>query len=346
MLLAVTYVLVAACARRRRGRALRPLRRRRRHPLRPDPHLARPHAAPRRGDVAARDHPDGVRRRLAPAAVRQRPLAAAAVIGVASIGAAVGGAQVAESAAGGHAAQAVRRVLIIDSAAQIAWRAGKQAAIIRAWPTSTTSGSRSSTSRSARSSSRSSARTRRSRRSIESPHRILAFRTFAYIRCGLLLGQLLFDNDVPAYDGSESWIEALLRDPAHHDALTREVRAVAEEIAADPKYADEGPLGPGRRRARALSARSRASIWAPRTEWLDRQRCGASGPRSRRASCLVLATRRPAQRHRSNHYPVARKTISHVAPTPATVRPMRFHEGCACASGSRSVEPIARKKPA
>ena len=80
---------------------------------------------------------------------------------------------------------------------------------------------------------------------VSSPHRILAFRTFAYIRCGLLLGQLLFDNDVPAYDGSESWIESLLRDPAHHDALTREVRAVAEEIAADPKYADEEPLGPG-----------------------------------------------------------------------------------------------------
>ena len=81
-------------------------------------------------------------------------------------------------------------------------------------------------------------------RLIESPHRILAFRTFAYVRCGLLLGQLLFDHDVPAYDGSESWIEALLREPAHHEALTREVRAVAEEIAADPKYADEGPLGP------------------------------------------------------------------------------------------------------
>jgi hypothetical protein len=91
---------------------------------------------------------------------------------------------------------------------------------------------------------------------IESPHRILAFRTFAYIRCGVLLGQLLFDNDVPAYDGSESWIEALLRDPAHHDALAREVRAVAEEIAADPKYADEGPLGPddaARERFRAFA---------------------------------------------------------------------------------------------
>ena len=91
---------------------------------------------------------------------------------------------------------------------------------------------------------------------VESPHRILTFRTFAYIRCGLLLGQLLFDNDVPAYDGSDSWIEALLRDPAHHAALAREVRAVAEEIASDPKYADEGPLGPdeaARERFRAFA---------------------------------------------------------------------------------------------
>jgi hypothetical protein len=81
-------------------------------------------------------------------------------------------------------------------------------------------------------------------RLVESPHRILAFRTFAYIRCGLLLGQLLFDNDVPDYDGSESWVEALLRNPAHHQALTNEVRTVAQEIAADPKYADDEALGP------------------------------------------------------------------------------------------------------
>ena len=79
---------------------------------------------------------------------------------------------------------------------------------------------------------------------VSTPHQLLAFRTFAYIRVGLLLGQLLFDSDVPPYDGSETWVDALLRDPAHHDALTREVRAVAEEIAADPKYADEERLGP------------------------------------------------------------------------------------------------------
>ena len=94
------------------------------------------------------------------------------------------------------------------------------------------------------------------RRLVESPHRILAFRTFAYIRVGLLLGQLLFDNDLPPYDGSGTWVDALLKDPAHHRALTREVRAVAEEIAADPKYAYEEPLGPddaARERFRAFA---------------------------------------------------------------------------------------------
>ena len=81
-------------------------------------------------------------------------------------------------------------------------------------------------------------------RLVQSPHRLLAFRTFAYIRCGILLGQLLFDNDLPAYDGSESWVDALLRNPEHRAALTAEVRAVAEEGAGDPRYDDEGPLGP------------------------------------------------------------------------------------------------------
>jgi hypothetical protein len=81
-------------------------------------------------------------------------------------------------------------------------------------------------------------------RLVSSPHRILAFRTFAYIRVGIVLGQLLFDNDVPPYDGSETWVDALLREPKHHEALAEEVRAVAGEIAADPRYADDEPLGP------------------------------------------------------------------------------------------------------
>jgi hypothetical protein len=79
---------------------------------------------------------------------------------------------------------------------------------------------------------------------VGTPHRVLAFRTFAYIRVGIVLGRLLFENDLPPYDGSETWVDALLRDPAHHEALAREVRAVAQEIAGDPKYADDERLGP------------------------------------------------------------------------------------------------------
>jgi hypothetical protein len=79
---------------------------------------------------------------------------------------------------------------------------------------------------------------------VASPRRVLAFRTFAYIRVGLVLGQLLFESDLPPYDGSETWVDALLKHPEHRAALEREVRAVAEEIAADPKYATDEPLGP------------------------------------------------------------------------------------------------------
>ena len=79
---------------------------------------------------------------------------------------------------------------------------------------------------------------------VESPNRVLAFRTFAYIRVGIVLGQLLFDNDLPPYDGSDTWVDLLLKEPKYNEALVQEVRAVAEEIAADPKYADDEPLGP------------------------------------------------------------------------------------------------------
>jgi hypothetical protein len=91
---------------------------------------------------------------------------------------------------------------------------------------------------------------------VESPHRLLAFRTFAYIRVGLLLGELLVENDLDPYDGSENWVEQLLAEPAHRAAVAREVRAVADEIAADPSYGAEDPLGPdeeARRRFREFA---------------------------------------------------------------------------------------------
>ncbi|HZT91955.1 MAG TPA: hypothetical protein VFA05_07950 [Gaiellaceae bacterium] len=93
-------------------------------------------------------------------------------------------------------------------------------------------------------------------RLVAGPHRILVFRTFAYIRVGILLGQLLVEHDVPEYDGTETWIEALLRDPKHEQAVVAEIRQVAEEVAADPAYGDDEPLGPdeaARERFRAFA---------------------------------------------------------------------------------------------
>jgi len=81
-------------------------------------------------------------------------------------------------------------------------------------------------------------------RLVGSPRRVLAFRTFAYIRVGMKLGELLVESELPPYDGTDTWIELLLKDPAHKAAVAREVRAVAEEIAADPRYGAEEQLGP------------------------------------------------------------------------------------------------------
>src|SRR3954452_13149142 len=77
---------------------------------------------------------------------------------------------------------------------------------------------------------------------VDSRRQQLAFRTFAYVRAGILLGSLLVDRDV-THEGSRSWIEELLADPAHGKAVEDDIRAVARDAAADPKLADDTPLG-------------------------------------------------------------------------------------------------------
>lgn len=80
-------------------------------------------------------------------------------------------------------------------------------------------------------------------RLVRSPRRILAFKTFAYIRGGLLLGELLVEDEGVTAD-DETWVEQLLDKPEHRERVVAELRAVAEEIAADPRYAEDEPLGP------------------------------------------------------------------------------------------------------
>ena len=80
------------------------------------------------------------------------------------------------------------------------------------------------------------------RRLIDSPQKLLAFRTFAYIRVGILLGRLFVErHDAPA-EGTETWVEQLAREPEVRAELLHELRAVAEEVAAESE--PEEPAAP------------------------------------------------------------------------------------------------------
>jgi hypothetical protein len=72
---------------------------------------------------------------------------------------------------------------------------------------------------------------------VTSPRQLLAFRTFAYIRVGILLGSLLVEHDVEPV-GDRTWVEQLAAE--HHDQVVAEVLAVAREVAAEQGE----PLGP------------------------------------------------------------------------------------------------------
>ena len=90
-----------------------------------------------------------------------------------------------------------------------------------------------------------------------SPRRQLAFRTFAYVRVGIVLGRLLVERDLDP-DAEGTWVDQLLADEAVLAAVRAEVRAVADEVAADPSLADAEPVGPDdetRERFRAFARR-------------------------------------------------------------------------------------------
>jgi hypothetical protein len=91
---------------------------------------------------------------------------------------------------------------------------------------------------------------------VDSPQRLLAFKTFAYIRVGLVLGELLVENDIEPYNGSQTWIEQLLANPEYRARVVEEVQTVAEEVARDiPPDAPMGPDEAARERFRDFARR-------------------------------------------------------------------------------------------
>jgi hypothetical protein len=92
---------------------------------------------------------------------------------------------------------------------------------------------------------------------LDSPQKLLAFRTFAYIRVGLVLGRVLVEREEEVGDGTETWVETLYREPEVREELAREVRQVAEEVAEEPEAPEPAAPDPeARERFRAFAKKT------------------------------------------------------------------------------------------
>ena len=78
---------------------------------------------------------------------------------------------------------------------------------------------------------------------VASPRRRLAFRTFAAVRAGLVLGELLVDRG--RRDEEAAWVDAVLADPESEARVVAEIRAVAHEVASDASLGDHDAADPG-----------------------------------------------------------------------------------------------------
>ena len=97
-------------------------------------------------------------------------------------------------------------------------------------------------------------------RLIDSPQKVLAFRTFAHIRVGIFLGRLLVERDDAPGNGTETWVEQLVREPEVRAGLLQELRGVAEEVAAESEHEEVAAPDKGaRERFRAAAKRALGS---------------------------------------------------------------------------------------
>jgi hypothetical protein len=91
---------------------------------------------------------------------------------------------------------------------------------------------------------------------LDSPHKLLAFRTFANIRAGIVLGRLLVERDLaPAAEG-DPWVQQLAREPEVRAELVQELRDVAEQLAEEDEEDAAAPDAAARERFRAFAKRT------------------------------------------------------------------------------------------
>jgi hypothetical protein len=92
--------------------------------------------------------------------------------------------------------------------------------------------------------------------SLDSPHKLLAFRTFANIRTGIVLGRLLVERDLAPAADDDPWVQQLAREADVRAELVQELRDVAEQLAEEDEEDVAAPDAAARERFRAFARRT------------------------------------------------------------------------------------------
>ncbi len=91
---------------------------------------------------------------------------------------------------------------------------------------------------------------------LDSPQKLLAFRTFANIRVGMVLGRLLVERDLAPGSEDEPWVQSLAREADVRAELVEELREVAEQLAEEDEHDPARPDEAVRERFRAFAKRT------------------------------------------------------------------------------------------
>jgi hypothetical protein len=91
---------------------------------------------------------------------------------------------------------------------------------------------------------------------LDSPQKVLAFRTFANIRVGMVLGQLLVERDLASGAEDEPWVQQLAREPDVRAELVQELRDVAAQLAEEDEQDPARPDEAARERFRSFARRT------------------------------------------------------------------------------------------
>jgi hypothetical protein len=91
---------------------------------------------------------------------------------------------------------------------------------------------------------------------VDSPQKLLAFRTFANIRVGMALGRQLVERDLAPGSEDEPWVQQLAREPEVRAELVEELRELAEQLAQEDDVEPAEPDAAARERFRSFARRT------------------------------------------------------------------------------------------